>query len=166
VDSEEVAVKANELAPNRFSWRRYPNQINLEHVRVALSDAKKPEWGLVNGIGNTGWGLTQTGHKWASEVEKKLSKLSLSNSRKPKSEGPRVENRRRAELGRLKGTSAWRTWNENRKELTKAEAEEVYRIDTYTEGDMRERKITRLMDLFSDNQEINAFLEALAKLLN
>jgi hypothetical protein len=45
IDTEDVAVKANELAPGRFAWRKYPNQINIENVRTFLSDAKKPKNG-------------------------------------------------------------------------------------------------------------------------
>jgi hypothetical protein len=36
VDTEDVAVKANELAPGRFTWRKYRNQINIENVRTFL----------------------------------------------------------------------------------------------------------------------------------
>jgi hypothetical protein len=62
VDTEDVAIKAHELAPGRFSWRKYPEQINLELVRVYLSDAKKPEkGGLLLGSGRTGWSLTTHG---------------------------------------------------------------------------------------------------------
>lgn len=40
IDTEDTAMKAHEIAPGRFAWRKYPGQINLELVRVALSDAK------------------------------------------------------------------------------------------------------------------------------
>ncbi len=32
-DTEDIAMKANQLAPGRFSWRRYKDQINIESVR-------------------------------------------------------------------------------------------------------------------------------------
>lgn len=41
IDTEDVAVKANEIAPGRFTWRKFPEQINIENVRTFLSDAKK-----------------------------------------------------------------------------------------------------------------------------
>src|SRR5689334_18326851 len=41
VDTEDVAVEAHRIAPGRFSWKKYPDQINLELIRVFLSDAKK-----------------------------------------------------------------------------------------------------------------------------
>ena len=36
VDTEDIAIKANDLAPGRFSWRKYPDQINIESVRKRL----------------------------------------------------------------------------------------------------------------------------------
>src|SRR5258708_38983805 len=41
IDTEAVAVKRHELAGSLFSWQKYKEQINLELVRVSLSDAKK-----------------------------------------------------------------------------------------------------------------------------
>jgi hypothetical protein len=36
-DTEDIAVKANELAPGRFTWRKYADQINIDTVRKRLS---------------------------------------------------------------------------------------------------------------------------------
>jgi len=36
VDTEDIAVKANEIAPGRFSWRKYPDQINIETVSETI----------------------------------------------------------------------------------------------------------------------------------
>lgn len=45
IDTEDIAVKANEIAPGRFTWRKYRDQINIEQVRAFLSDAKKAKNG-------------------------------------------------------------------------------------------------------------------------
>ena len=45
IDTEDIAVKVNELAPGRFTWRKYPHQINIDNVRKRLSDAKNPRKG-------------------------------------------------------------------------------------------------------------------------
>jgi hypothetical protein len=62
IDTEDVAVKANELAPERFAWRKYPNQINIENVRTFLSDAKKlkNEAYLIGPAKMVGYGLRGT----------------------------------------------------------------------------------------------------------
>jgi len=45
VDTEDIAVKVDELAPGRFTWRKYSDQINIDNVRKRLSDAKNPKKG-------------------------------------------------------------------------------------------------------------------------
>ena len=47
IDTEDIAMKANEIAPGRFTWRKYPQQINIENITAFLWDAKKPKnWQL------------------------------------------------------------------------------------------------------------------------
>src|SRR5687767_15856094 len=68
IDTEDIAIRANELAPGRFAWKKYPDQINLELIRVYLSDAKKAAKGrYLAGSGNTGWMLSQRGLHFARE---------------------------------------------------------------------------------------------------
>src|SRR6476659_8785306 len=65
VDTEDVAVFAHRLAPSAFSWRKYPEQINLDSVRVTLTDAAKEKYGrLVAGSLRDGWHLTPAGASW------------------------------------------------------------------------------------------------------
>lgn len=40
-DTEDIAKRASELAPGRFTWREYTDQINIETILAFLSDAKK-----------------------------------------------------------------------------------------------------------------------------
>ena len=88
VDTEEVAVKANELAPGRFTWRKYPDQINIENVRTFLSDAKKSKNGsYLAGSGKDGWILTEKGFDFAQRRAKETE----------------TEKRRRSSRNRLEG---------------------------------------------------------------
>jgi hypothetical protein len=45
------------------------------------------------------------------------------------------------------------------------EAAEVFRIDSYAVGPIREKKITRLLAMFDEDQEIAPFLNRMAELL-
>ena len=66
-DTEEIAVEAHELAPIAFAWRRYPDRINLELVRVALGRREPRESRVaVQGRGKGGWVLTDQGVSWYS----------------------------------------------------------------------------------------------------
>src|SRR5438128_1542724 len=65
IDTEDIAHKCHELAPSMFSWQKYKDQINLELVRVSLSDAKKEKNGrLLSGSGREGWRLSSMGLDW------------------------------------------------------------------------------------------------------
>src|SRR6266487_1321916 len=71
IDTEDIAVKANEIAPGRFSWRKYPDQINIDTVRKRLWDARKDDkCGFVLGSEKDGWQLTEKGLKFAKKARK------------------------------------------------------------------------------------------------
>ena len=73
IETEDIAVKSNELAPGRFTWKNFRNQINIENVRTFLSDAKKPKNGaFLLGAGKDGWILTEAGLAFATKRVKDL----------------------------------------------------------------------------------------------
>ena len=41
VDVEDIAAAANNLAPGRFTWKRYSDQIDMASVRRCLLEAAK-----------------------------------------------------------------------------------------------------------------------------
>ena len=165
IDTEDIAVRAHQLAPGRFSWRKYSDQINLELIRVSLSHAKT-QGALVLGSGRTGWRLTQKGLKWAEQAARKIGQVDTSRSRAELRSGSVDEQRWRRERSRLVSTAAWSGWTSNSHDISAAEAKEVFRIDSYAIGDLREAKITRLRSLFSEDDEVAPFLDHLIKILN
>jgi hypothetical protein len=166
VDTEDAAIKAHELAPGRFSWRKYPEQINLELVRVYLSDAKKPEKGeLLLGSGRTGWSLTKNGLSWARQAAHRSVGKDLTRTRAQSKAGSIDENRWRRERARIQLSPAWKHWVGRNQRPTAREAAEVFRIDSYAVGPIREKKITRLLAMFDEDQEIAPFLNRMAELL-
>ena len=163
IDTEDVAVKAHELAPTRFSWRKYPHQINLELVRVYLSAAKNPsKGGFVDGSGKSGWSLTAKGRDWAKKVASELGGQNLDRRREETGGGPRDEQRWRRERDRLLSTSAWQLWSKGALDVPLREAQDVFRIDSYAVGRLRDIKVNRLLALFVDDAELIAFLKAMA----
>jgi len=76
VDTEDIAIKVNEVAPERFGWRKYPDRIDLDSVRVALRDAKKPKnGGLLIGGNTDGWMLSPGGMRWCEALDLESMKL-------------------------------------------------------------------------------------------
>lgn len=166
VDTEDVAFKAHHLAPGRFSWKKYPDQINMELVRVALSDARKPKNGAwVTGVGRTGWSLTPEGLRWVKANLKYISKEDFTRRREESRAGSADENRWRRERSRILGTDAWRKWTQDQASVTRKDAEEVFRIDNYSTGSLKNRKITRVADVFAGDPEIGLFIRKISQIL-
>jgi hypothetical protein len=89
VDTEDVAIKVNEISPGRFSWEKYPNQINIEKVRSSLSDAKKEKkGGYLVGKHSQGWILSGNPKvSQATDDSERLGKWSGGKGRRVTSKG-------------------------------------------------------------------------------
>lgn len=99
IHTEEVALKCFELAPDAFSWVRFPRHPDKDIARVALTDARKnSRGGLVSGRAgkglrkapvpqsqavSDGWMLTDAGADWVTKHEEELA--SLFTAREPRS---------------------------------------------------------------------------------
>ena len=167
IDTEDVAIKSHELAPGRFSWKKHPNQINLELIRVYLSDAKKQAKGtMLSGSGRTGWRLTQDGLKWAQNAAKNAPTAGFSRGRSQSRSGSVDEQRWRRERSRILGSDAWAVWNKGGQDIPVLAARVVFRIDSYAVGALRETKITRVLSMFAEDQELGPFLNHIASILN
>src|SRR6266550_293762 len=76
VHTEDLAVRAFQLAPQRFCWRKYPERIDLDIARVSLTDAAKDKNGaLVQGSKDSGWSLTQAGTQWVEQARQRFPNL-------------------------------------------------------------------------------------------
>jgi hypothetical protein len=167
VDTEDVAMRAHEIAPGRFSWRKYPDQINLELVRVALSDARKPENGaLVTGTGKSGWSLTAAGQRWAQTNAPRLLEQDLTKQRAERSAGSIDERRWQRERLRMLTTDAWRQWNgaHDATGISREAAHDLFRIDRYSVGRAREMKVNRVRTMFADDSDLAEFIEVAASI--
>jgi hypothetical protein len=159
-DIEDVAMKCHELAPGRFSWRKYPDQINLDYVRRELSRAKTEEFNaLIKGSMTDGWTLTPTGLEWASRNADSVARIDLGKEHTAARTTSSDDARKERELTRIRTTKAWHRWESGDSDFSLQEAREVFRIDSYATGRMRDLKINRLEILFEDSVEVMKFLD-------
>lgn len=168
MDTEDVAKRVHEIAPGRFSWRKYPDQINLELVRVALSDARKGGNGsLVTGTGRTGWSLTAAGQRWAESGGAQLLGQDLTKPRAQRTAGSIDERRWQRERGRVMTSVAWQLWSTSHdvSAVTAEAAADLFRIDRYVVGRAREIKVNRLREMFGDDDDLASFVEAAASVV-
>jgi hypothetical protein len=161
VDTEDIAMKANEIAPGRFTWRKYPQQIMLEHIRVFLSDAKKPKNGsYISGSGDDGWMLTPAGQSFCERAVKTL-RVSHSQKLPMSSEEKRWMSRERKRL--LASPTTTKIHNGLDAEISLREAEEFFKLDDYVVGTTRERRLDRYLNLFQNDRELGPLVSHLAK---
>jgi hypothetical protein len=161
-DTEDIAVKANELAPGRFTWRKY-NYINIDTVRKRLWDATKPEKGaLLSGSERTGWRLTKAGFDLARRH------IDAGNLTQPtKTRATQVERiAQTRELRRMLNDDAFRKFSTGLdSSITKSEAERFFRLDDYITGEARLAKIERFRILANDNPELQRAINLLSRLV-
>ena len=160
IDTEDIAKKCHELAPTLFSWQKHKDQINLELVRVSLSDAKKQKNGaLLIGSGREGWRLSTSGLNWINGVGRHLIPAAHGELKRGQSKAGSIDSvRRLRERDRLLASEAWRGWNET-KTVSPRAAREIFRIDEYTTGKMLEIKVARLRGMFEDDVDLAGFLK-------
>jgi len=163
VDTEDIAMKAAEIAPGRFSWRKYKAQIDLELIYKHLWDLTKLDKGAyVTGSKNDGWLMTLTGTAFAERTVGKLKHLEAAREKRPKQE----ENWIKRERARMQAETAYVKVREGLEaELTKAEAEKFFRLDDYVIGAARARKIQQAEIDFRDDPDLRPIIRKIAALV-
>lgn len=162
-DTEDIAMKANELAPGRFSWRKYKDQINIEAVRKRLYDAAKAsKGGLISGGEREGWLLTAAGLEFCKEhadVLKNGLSFSLRLSAKEKTWQHRERSRMIAE-------AAYRKWSDGAiSEVSLQEAERFFGVDDYIKGVARKRRVDRAKQVFRGENDLETAILEIAKIV-
>jgi hypothetical protein len=164
VDTEDVAVKAHEIAPGRFAWRKHPDQISLDAVRKRLWDAQSAEkgYGYVAGSERTGWTLTPKGQEFTAQ-HLESTKSPGTNRKRLSVDEKRWVTRERARL--LESPAIRKFLSGSVSDITQREAEFVFRLDDYVVGEARRRKIDRLINLLGNDETVGASIHALSKIV-
>lgn len=160
VDTEDVAVESNRIAPGRFAWRKYTDQINIDNVRWALLDAKKAENGaLLTGSAKVGWLLTNAGTRFAEKAIELLNSQGTPRNRITTRE--RIWRGRERE--RLLSEVAYEKFaTGNADAITSREAARFFRVDEYVVGQKRRDSIERLINAFQNDRELGTVVAAIA----
>ncbi len=83
VDLEDAAIEAFNLAPKKFSWIKYADQIDLRIVQYAIRDACKRDVNYLKGTSKHGYMLTQLGLNWAKQFDQKKQLSTASRKMSP-----------------------------------------------------------------------------------
>jgi hypothetical protein len=163
IDLEDIAFKANEIAPGRFTWAKYKDQINIELIYKHLWDLTTPDHGeLVKGSKKEGWLLTLAGTAFAEAEIKKLHGVSLAGVRTTEADKKRV----RLDRARMMSEAAYKKFASGlADQVTVVEAERFFRLDDYVIGKARERKITQAENAFHDDPKLGPAVANAAQLV-
>lgn len=163
IDTEDVAVKANQLVPGRFTWRKYREQINIKNISAFLWDARKPKNGAyLIGADISGWMLTESGLRLAKERVGELESSDLSRS--PLSSKEKSWMRRERE--RMLASDAFTKFSADQSEaISLQEAQSFFRVDAYVTGSAREEKLLRMTNAFGGDRELGPLIKLLASMI-
>lgn len=163
IDTEDIAVKANEIAPGRFSWRKYKDQINIETVRKRLWDATKPEKGaLLIGTEKDGWSLTKAGYDLAHALVQQGTLQGTDSARTSKLERA-IQTR---EVRRMLSEVAFQKISQRGGDTpTRADAERFFRIDDYVDAPARIAKVERFRIFAATRPDLLQAIDVLAALI-
>ena len=157
VDTEDIAMVSDRIAPGQFRWRKYPDQINLDTARVSLTDAAKKR--LVSGGVQRGWSLTVSGVRWASA---NLPATSDPGRREPLDR--QAKRRQHLERSRIVTLPA-SIKHLSGEPVSRREAESVFRVDDYSSLQRKVQSVERMKSLFTSDPEMHGFLEEMAGIL-
>jgi hypothetical protein len=152
IDTEDIAFKAHEIAPGRFCWRKYKDQIDLELIYKHLWDLTQPDKGkYVTGSKNEGWMLTVAGTAFAQNAVDRVKYLAPAREKLPR----REEHWLKRERVRMLSEVACAKVREGRNgDVTIADAERFFRLDDYVLGAARERKIQQAVNAFHNDPDL------------
>ncbi len=149
VHMEDVAMKAAQLAPKKFRWKKYPEQINLEAVRVTLKNELGATSGRVAGGIRHGWMLTPKGFQWCTATDRG-------------EEHQVAIGRVRNEIERAKNTAAYaKAYAGRQSGVTVAELEALLRVDHYSTARYRRERALALANAAELDEELRAALSSL-----
>ena len=161
IDMEDIAMKVNEIAPGRFAWRKYPDQINLKKVEVRLCDSRNlKKGGYILGSIKKGWMLSEEGLQFAKNNVNKLKNTDL--SRTPMNKREMILYHREKE--RMIASKAFeKLISKEIESITFKEAEDFFRIDDYVTGEARKEKLARILNTFGNDPELSHAVKFLAE---
>jgi len=149
IHTEDIAIKAAELAPRSFAWEKYPDYINLESVRITLKNEMMDENSRVAGSVKEGWMLSREGMNWCVDKGLLVSR-------------PEVKAIIMDEINRLKKTKAFEKFEMGEvKALSDSDVERFFRIDRYFSDRNKMERLTAVINVSIIASELQTLVEEL-----
>ena len=151
IDREDIALAVQELAPGRFSWKKYTERIDLSIVETALRDAKKPKNGaLLVSDKKGGWMLSPAGLEWYRSRSGLEPVEGTGRGRKGS-----VADNLELERVRLRTTQAFEKLARGQlMEITLQEFREFVRINEYFQTKARQRRFNIIDNAVAESEDL------------
>jgi hypothetical protein len=151
VDTEDAAIEAYNLVPNRFAWRKYSNRIDLEIVRDGLRLASMASPPLLSGTARDGWMLTVDGHDWINSLPVEIRRKGLVSNKRQKE----VDGKLKQEAERLYHTVAWNKFLAGELDsITLPDYNEFARLNSYFPPRQRRERIAIVGNAARNNADL------------
>jgi hypothetical protein len=145
VDTEDLAMKMAALAPDRFRWKKYPEQINIEQVRMTVSVLLRADPPFATGGVRYGWMLTAAGIAWALQT--------------PGMAPEPVHEALAQQAALLRQTDAWAKFSRVApEEITVYDARRFLRVDEYTSVRRRKERIQAVANIAAHDDGLHALV--------
>ena len=161
IDTEDVAIQADKIAPKRFRWRKYAQFINNELVHTSLRDAKNSS-GLLRGSNTHGWQMTSKGKSLAIAIDKagiKSTQPRRSASKSEKAWAAREKQRI------LREPAIVKYFEGKLGRITRAEAERFFGLNDYITGNARDERVQRFKHIFEDDPDLGDVVQHMGTLI-
>ena len=148
VDLEDAAIEAFNLAPKKFSWIKYADQIDLRIVQYAIRDACKPDVNSLKGTSKHGYMLTELGLDWAKKFdeEKQLSTASRKMSPSDLIDQEKI---------RLQSTYAYKKFAAGEKDkISVMDFREFTRVNDYFPEHIRKQRYAKIDNAVKDDADL------------
>lgn len=146
VELEDVAIAVFDIAPMRFSWKKYVDRIDLRIVLYSVNDAIKPDVGYLKGNSKFGYMLTETGLKWVTKNQN--HEYLIKSARKLSESDLKLK-----EVERLKRTQAYKKFEVGEKEMINLlDFREFTRVNDNFPPHLRDQRFARLQNIIEDDE--------------
>jgi len=152
VDIEDIAIRAYELAPKKFSWRKYSERIDLRVVQYALKDAASSRKGelLIKGSLKHGYMLTTVGLEWLENNQLTDGELHQSSTRKQS-----TADKLSIEQARLFTSTAFLKFKADKfEEIKHSDFQEFVRVNDYFPEHVRQKRYGVVENAVRGNPEL------------
>jgi len=163
IDTEDIAIKADEIDNQRFKWRnkKYKEFIDRGLILESLNAARVRKIGsFLKGNDDKGWILTTDGLKFCKNSKHKFNHTVIRKKRLSKIDKKYLIR----EEDRIKRSEAFNKYfNGKKKDISKEEIKRLFKVDDYTSKSDLQRRIVNLLDNFKDEDNIYKLIDTYKK---